>query len=451
MDIVLIFEILRSLRQLRAHERWTREQLDSYQQRRLEHLRQHVYKHSPFYQEFHRGLMDRPLSELPVLTKAMVMEHFDDLVTDRNLKLEDIRSSLAAQQSNTLYLDRYWVAATSGSTGKPGIFVFSRSEWATIIASFARGQEWAGVKVDLRRHRKLAVVASVSPLHMSFRVGVTANNPFMSTLRLSATDPLPSLVERLNLFQPEILIAYASMVGILAEEQQAGRLRIWPTVIFSSSEVLTNESRKRIEQTWGPVLFNEYAATETGGLAAEYQDHFGMSVSEDLVILEVVDARNRPVPANSYGEKLLVTPLFKRTQPLIRYELHDSVRLASQSGPSGLPFAVIADIQGRTEDTLYFPGLKTDSVAVHPNTFHEIMDTAPVSGWQVLQDATGIKVLVVGSENSIVEEQLISRFKVALSASEVRVPPISVQYVTAIPKTASGKVPLIKSLLPVSE
>jgi phenylacetate-coenzyme A ligase PaaK-like adenylate-forming protein len=66
------------------------------------------------------------------------------------------------------------------------------------------------------------------------------------TLRLDSGDPLESLIERLNGFGPEVLVAYASMVKLLAEEQLAGRLRISPGFVFSASEVLTNEAKCRI-------------------------------------------------------------------------------------------------------------------------------------------------------------------------------------------------------------
>ena len=84
MDIQLMLKLLRTLEQLRQHERWTRAQLDTYQAESLRRLREYAYARSPFYQKFHKGLFDRPLNELPVLTKAMMMEHFDELVTDRS-------------------------------------------------------------------------------------------------------------------------------------------------------------------------------------------------------------------------------------------------------------------------------------------------------------------------------------------------------------------------------
>lgn len=445
MSMATILTILISLRQLRKHEHWTREQLEAHQAQSLGQLREYIYGRSPFYQRFHRGLMDRPLHELPVLTKAMMMEHFDDLVTDRTIRLEDIRAHITVLEGDQRYLDRYWVTATSGSTGQPGIFLFNRAEWATVIASFARGQEWGGLKVDLRHRRKMAIVSSTSFLHMSFRVGLTVQSPWISTLRLAAAEPLPSIVQQINDFQPDILIAYASMARILAEEQHAGRLQIRPTVIFTSSEVLTDETRRRVEDAWGKVLFNEYAATESGGLAAERSDHRGLYLFEDLVIFEVVDTENRPVPSGVYGDKVLLTALFNRTQPLIRYELHDSVRLASEPPLSESPFALIESIQGRTEDILYLPGLTGGEIAVHPNVFHQIMDTVPTNGWQVVQGSNRLTLLISDLRETFEDEALVSQLRNALTQQGGVVPPITVQRVATIPKGAGGKAPLIKS------
>jgi phenylacetate-CoA ligase len=110
----------------------------------------------------------------------------------------------------------------------------------------------------------------------------------------------------------------------------------------------------RIEEAWGKRPFEVYAATETAGIASECELHQGMHLFEDLVITEVVDEKNRPVPPGIYGEKVLVTVLFSRTMPLIRYEMSDSVRPASSARcPCGGPFALIDGVQGRVEDVLH--------------------------------------------------------------------------------------------------
>src|SRR6266704_5124754 len=202
-----------------------------------------------------------------------------------------------------------------------------------------------------------------------------ANCWWMPELRMAASEPKDSIVERLNAWQPEALIAYASMMRILADEQLAGRLQITPRAVFTSSELLTEETRRRIVQAWGERLFNQYAATESGSLAAECNRHRGMHLMEDLVIFEVVDQDNHPVPAGVFGDKLLITVLGSRTQPLIRYELDDSVRLAPDPCPSGHSFALIDDIQGRVEDVLSFPGVAGGVVNVHPLVFSPILES----------------------------------------------------------------------------
>lgn len=124
-------------------------------------------------------------------------------------------------------------------------------------------------------------------------------SPFVASERLDAATPLPDIVARLNQLQPDVLIAYASMIRVLAAEQLSGRLRIAPHGVNSSSEVLTTEARAEATRAWTVAPFDVYAATETGGIAAECDQHQGMHLFEDLVIPEVVDNDYRPVPRAS--------------------------------------------------------------------------------------------------------------------------------------------------------
>src|SRR5215831_7437462 len=120
-NLPIITNVLWKRRQLRRHDRWTRQQLEAHQTRALRHLRAYAYATSPFYQQFHKGFTTRPLQELPVLTKALVMEHFDELVTDRTVRLREVEVYLATLRNDERFLGRYWVNATSGSTGHRGL------------------------------------------------------------------------------------------------------------------------------------------------------------------------------------------------------------------------------------------------------------------------------------------------------------------------------------------
>jgi phenylacetate-CoA ligase len=70
-------------------------------------------------------------------------------VTDCDIRLEEVKTHMRTLTGDERYLDRYWVNATSGSSGHPGLFLFNRTEWITVLASFARAREWASVKFNL--------------------------------------------------------------------------------------------------------------------------------------------------------------------------------------------------------------------------------------------------------------------------------------------------------------
>jgi putative adenylate-forming enzyme len=449
MDIKMVMKLLLKRKQLRAQEHWTRQQLEGYQTQALRCLREYAYAHSPFYQRFHKGLYDVPLQELPVLTKAMVMEHFDDLVTDRAIHLQDVKAYVATRQGDERFLGRYVVNSTSGSSGYPGLFLANCDEWATMLTTaLVRVFEEADIKLKLTHRTKMAQITTTNPSHMTAQGGKSASNWWMPIMLLSASEPVTTIVKRLNDWQPEAVIAYASMLRILADEQLAGRLRIAPRAVISGSEVLTQETRRRAVQAWSDVLFNNYGTSDCGGIGAECNQHRGIHLQEDLAIIEVVDKNNRPVPAGIYGEKLLVTVLGSRTQPLIRYELEDSLRLSSEQCPCGRPFKLIDDIQGRVHEILSFPAGAGGSVNVHPIVFHNIMDTLPVNGWQVVQETDGLHLLLSGARGTLDEEGLAGTVWQALAEQGAVVPRIEVQRVDVIPQAASGKTPLVKSNLP---
>ena len=242
----------------------------------------------------------------------------------------------------------------------------------------------------------MAVVSSTTAWHQSSRVAATVRSPFIVSERLDAASPLADIVDRLNDLRPDVLVAYASMIRALADEQLAGRLRIAPRAVNSSSEVLTAEARAMATRAWSVPPFNVYAAIETGGIAAECHQHRGMHLFEDLVIPEVVDDNYRPVRPGEPGDRLLVSVLFSRTLPLIRCEMTDRVRLANQRCPCGLPFRLLDSIEERTDDVLDVPTPGGGVLRVHPVVFHQALDLLDAAGWQVRQHEDQLRVLVAG-------------------------------------------------------
>ena len=143
------------------------------------------------------------------------------------------------------------------------------------------------------------------------------------------------------------------------------------------------------------------------------------------------------------GSKLLVTVLFSRTQPLIRYEMSDRVAAAVGPKPSDMPYDVLARIEGREEEVLRLAG-----VSVHPNVFHGALERVRVSGWQVIEEPEGIRVLLAGAHD-VRPEAVEAAVSAALARVGVIGVPIMVELVVAIPRTALVKAPLIRRSRPV--
>jgi phenylacetate-CoA ligase len=446
MDTAMIARVLWLRRVLRRRERWSRAQVEDYQRRKLAALRSHAVLRSPFYQRFHQGLRDRSLAELPVLTKAMLLDHFDEITTDPTLRLDDLEAYLAGLMGDERFAGRYWVSSTSGSSGRKSIIPSDAEEWAMILASYARANQWAGINAGLLHPVRMAVVSSTAPWHQSARVAATLRSPLVDSHRLDAAAPPAQIVARLNELQPQVLVAYASMVRMLAEEQLAGRLQIAPQAVNSASEPLTAEGRVLAQRAWQVPPFDVYAATETGGIAAECEQHTGMHLFEDLVLAEVVDADGRPVPSGITGDRLLVTVLFSRTLPLIRYELTDRVRLATKACPCGRPFRLLAAVEGRTDDLLRLPGRDGTRRPVHPVVFHRALELVDAAGWQVRQDQDQLTVLVASPGPTFDAPSVQQAVAAGLEDAQVAPLAIRVVVVDAIPTGAAGKRPLIVAL-----
>jgi phenylacetate-CoA ligase len=387
---------MRLARELITHDRWTRDQLEAYQRRRLGEVVGHAVAASRLYRERYAGLdVGDPvvLDRLPVIDKATVMDRFDELVGDPRLTLAAVEAHLDGLDRDELLLGRYRAMATGGSTGRKGVFVADRDEWRRYLAGFFRWNHYVGLRPRLPRRVRIASIAAARPLHMTYRMAASIDLGLYRVLRLEATAPPAAMVEALNRHQPEFLYAYGSVLGLLAAEQFEGRLRIRPAIIASSGETHTDELRDAVRAAWGTSSFELYAMTEAGIIGSHCDRHTGIHLFEDQAIVEVVDEGGRPVPAGQAGHKLLVTNLVTRTQPLIRYEVSDMVAMAPGPCPCGRPFRLLQAVEGRNDDILHLEAAAGGTVAVHPLALRSAL--AGIGGlaqYKVVHDHDGLHV-----------------------------------------------------------
>lgn len=448
MDLRLVSRVLFLRAAWRPRDRWDAGRIEEHQQEALKDLRIAAYKRSAFYRRHHAGLFDAPLDRLPPVTKADLMENFDNAVTAPGLSLallEDHLRSLTqgGGDPGIPWKGRWWAAATAGTTGRRGTFLWDRPEWATVLASYARAYDWAGIPAGLSRPLKVALVSSLVPTHQSAVVGASLRSALVPTLRLDVTAPMQDTVAALNAFQPRVLVGYASALLPLAAEQTAGRLRISPRGVMSASEVLTPQTAADLEAAWGTAPFDVYAATETAGIASPCEFR-NKHIYEDLLLIEPVDQAGKAVPPGNTGARLLVSVLFSRTLPLIRYEMSDSISLGGRGCPCGRSFALLQNMEGRLEDILQLPG-RQGTVNIHPNVFHHVLDQAASSGWQVIQEPARLRILLAGITPGTSIEGVQTAVAGALAAADAAPLPLEIRVVEHVERTPLGKAPFVRA------
>jgi phenylacetate-CoA ligase len=442
---------IRRSRELARHDRWSADQLRAHQRQRLTEVVEHARTRSAFYRRLYAGIDEIDLEHLPVIDKATVMDHFDELVCDPRLTLRGIEEHLDGLVRDDLYLDEYRAFATGGTTGRKGVFVYDRREWREFVAGFYRTSDLIGLRPRLPRRISITAVGASRPAHVSYRLSAAADTGLFRVQRLSATSPIDEIVNALNAHRPEFLYAYSSVVSPLTLEQLEGRLTIAPRIVVSSGETPTGDLAAAVRAAWGGAWFELYGTTETGILGVHCTEHTGLHLFEDDFIVEVVDEEHQPVPPGQNGDHILLTSLVNRTQPLIRYVISDLVTIRPEPCPCGRPYRVVAGIEGRNDDILRLVGRDGAEIVVHPLVLRSPMAAVPgVREYRILHDERGFHVRVavrpgfrVDDTTAAIARGLASAIT-ALGADE---PAVSVEVVERIEdgRDSAGKFRLIES------
>jgi phenylacetate-CoA ligase len=377
-----------------ARDAWSRDRLLTHQSQRLRELVAHAVARSPYYGETLGPDADsKPLNELPTLTKATLMEQWDRIVCDPRLTLAAVATHAGGPNAADPLHGEFQVFSTSGASGLRGLFVYGAREWEVALAGTLRALARTGTRPE---HRTVGIGAPPG-VHMSPRIFAALQAGPGDAPRLSALTPVDEMVVALNAYQPEVLLGYSSVATLLAAEQIAGRLAIAPRIVALGSEPVTAETRARVQQAWGIDPGEYYASTEQPALAASTPQHpRTLELFEDLHVFEIVDEDNRPVPPGTPGVKVLLTNLENRTLPLIRYELADRVTESPDPNPAGRPYRHLAGIDGRTADTLTFPGRAGGTVALLPLRMGAPFARLPeVRQFQIVHDPARLEIRVV--------------------------------------------------------
>ncbi|WP_298484835.1 AMP-binding protein [uncultured Maribacter sp.] len=111
----------------------------------------------------------------------------------------------------------------------------------------------------------------------------------------------------------------------------------------------------KIKEKWDIDLFSTYASTEMSTAFTECSEMQGGHQHPELIIVEVLDDNNQPVPAGTEGE-LTITTLGVEAMPLLRFKTGDIVVAHNEPCACGRNTVRIGPLVGRKKQMVKYKG-----------------------------------------------------------------------------------------------
>jgi len=383
----------------------------------------------PYYRElFHtlridpRAIRSRTdLAELPLLTREIVSERYDDLV-------------------DPAHRGKNFKKGTSGSTGKPLKFEYSEDSEHWRQAVKLRGYSWAGYRPGRKAFFYWAAVSGGRPSLKVRLDRALRRETFFDSMKQDEAARRAAL-EILRRTRPEVIVCYTQSCAQFARWIVDNRLRDWDdTPVICGAEAVLHSDRAVLAKAFGPGIFETYGSRETMLMGAECEKHAGMHISEENLLLEILRDGYGVSPGES-GD-VVVTDLHNYGMPMIRYVNGDVAVFGSdETCPCGRGLRRLERVDGRRADTMF----DRDGNAIPGIVFHVLFSDARkelVRQFQAVQNAQGEVVLKIVRGREFAEDAFQN---VAGRFSEyLRGLPFTVEFHEAIaPHQGTGKIQTI--------
>ena len=235
--------------------RWPAERLRQERRDRLRDLLARAKSSSPWHRDRLAGVdpggfEEADLAGLPPMTKDDLMANWDGVVTDPRLTLDLVEGHLAGlgRRLPVRPLPRRRLRRLHRA---PGDLRLRLAGMGGGYAGFLRTSVWdRAVTPELAAvPMRIAMVGARNATHMTSAMPQTFANPSVDIALFPVTQPIDQIVAGLNAYQPLALMGYPSMLALLAETR-AGRLRILPKRITTTSEPLLPEVRRALTESF---------------------------------------------------------------------------------------------------------------------------------------------------------------------------------------------------------
>jgi phenylacetate-CoA ligase len=343
------------LRRLEQSQWWSPDELARFQGGELRRLLCHAHANVPFYRE----RFDEAGIDPSHITSAADLQSIPLLTRDDAQESTPRRKSLVPPFASV-------TKNTSGSTGQPLSFEYEADSEAWRQAVRMRGYGWAGYREGnrtlhlwsdppRRRRRRWRT-------DLKHRVWVATDRGLRRDIYMDSTVRSPGLwqrtVEVIRQKRPHAIVCYSQAGVELARHVVASDSRDWETIpVLCGAEPLLPGDRAILQQAFGPAVFETYGNREVMLMATECEEHDGLHLQAENLVVEVVvrsgdTGEARPAAPGEVGE-VVVTDLHNLAMPFVRYVTGD-LATAADGSPCrcgrGLPR--IASVEGRTSDFL---------------------------------------------------------------------------------------------------
>lgn len=335
------------LRFLMGSDRWSREELEAYQLKRLRALVEHAYRNVPYYRELFAREGVHP-SDMTSLSSLKRIPHLDRETVAR--RYADLTSSDAAEHLPG-------VASTSGTSGRPLRFLLDQQNREMEYASVWRSYAWGGLEglnARMASFRGDFVGDQEGPL---WRWDPKLGELSFNTYRMDQGS-IGRMLDRLNRYRPQGIRGYPHCLYLFSKAmERSGRsLEFTPDLVHTSSEQLPQFMRDTIERAFGTKVVDWYAQSEyvvSIGQCREGRYH------------QVMESGIMRVEEDAWGQESIIgTGLWNYSMPFINYEIGDVAALDDAECPCGRHHLAVRTIEGRSTDFVVARGRTISGVAV---------------------------------------------------------------------------------------
>ena len=325
-------------------------------------------KNNPFYRNLVGSDIFEKWNDLPVLTK------------------KNLQQPLKERLSKGYTEKSVFVNKTSGSSGAPFVFAKDKEAHAITWASIMHRFGWYSVDFNKSYQARFYGIPLDFVGYKKERLKDFLSKRYRFPIFDLSDKVLDGVLNHFKTKKFDYINGYTSSIVLFGKYLQARNIiltDVCPTlkVCMVTSEMLFEEDKILLEKHLGVPVVNEYGASELDLIA--FQNPEGeWQVNSESLFVEILGENNQPV-ANGIEGKIVITSLYNKAHPFIRYEIGD-VGILDEKSTAKKP--ILKKLIGRTSDVALLPsGKKSPGLTFYYVTKSIIEDDGNVKEFIVRQ------------------------------------------------------------------